>query len=74
MSGTVSMLRTHALRTSTSLVHPLRYEWKGTYGLVMIVAQRLAHELRCPVVLAVFGLDTGDYEGHDVCCVCEAAC
>lgn len=41
-------------------------QWEdGTYGLVVVVAEGLAHELASPVLaLAVFGLDTGDYERH----------
>jgi hypothetical protein len=42
-----------------------------TYGLVVRVAERLAHQLGGPVLaLAVLGLNTGDYEGHGcvVCC------
>lgn len=47
----------------------------STYGLVVRVAERLAHQLGGPVfALAVLGLNTGDYERH-VCGVCcgEAA-
>ena len=43
-----------------------RYEEAGTYGLVVRVAQLLAHELAHPVVagVSVLGLQTGDYERH----------
>lgn len=49
---------------------------KATYGLVVRVAKRLAHQLGGPVLaLAVLGLNTGDYEGHScvVCCSETAA-
>lgn len=36
----------------------------ATYGLVVRLADRLAHQLRGPVVIAVLGLNAGDYEGH----------
>ncbi len=41
-----------------------------TYGLVVCVTQRLAHELAGPVfTVAILGLQTGDYERHvDVVC------
>lgn len=40
--------------------------WYGTYEFVVLVAEFLAHELGHPVVagVAVFGLETGDNEGH----------
>ena len=47
----------------------------STYGLVVRVAERLAHQLGGPIfALAVLGLNTGDYERH-VCGLCcgEAA-
>jgi hypothetical protein len=47
---------------------------EGTYGLVVVVADGLAHELRHPVVLAVLRLNSGDYERHvGVLCCCESA-
>jgi hypothetical protein len=49
---------------------------KATYGLVVRVAERLAHQLGGPVfAFAVLGLNAGDYEGHGcvVCCSETAA-
>lgn len=40
----------------------------------MVVAEGLAHKFGRPVVVAVLGLDSGDYERHGgVLCCCEAA-